>query len=278
MLALLPLALGAPRFFIPLHLHRQGNAPTLISPVPVATPVMQAPRMPTAQMTVPAVQWAETEAELERSAEADPPSALLDEHGMVRGAAAAAILLSMVTRRTAALAIDGNEDLRGFKKVVADAGSKAMAMAGFIFPFVELMTTFGSVLIRSENAGLRRFYGTVAAPLVSFYIHHVYLWFIGMVAVFLTCSRGARGLSKFVRFNVVQGILLSIMLQCFGASWPLIPVIVRESFFGKLLQEFFFLGGSLIIAQSLFLIAFGRYPKFPVLTGAARLQVQRRDY
>jgi hypothetical protein len=165
--------------------------------------------------------------------------------------------------------------MKGWKKVVADTGSKAMALCAFIFPIVELFTTFGSVLIMADNPVLRRFYASVAAPLVNFYIHHVYLWFAIMVAVFLTCSRGMRGLSKFVRFNVIQAILLSIMLQCVGASWPLVPVVFRESFFGRLVQEFFFLGGSLVIAQSAFLISLGRYPNFPVLTGAARLQVQR---
>jgi hypothetical protein len=229
------------------------------------------PAMPA--MPVPVLEWAE-------AVEIEPSAAPVSEQGMVKGAAAAAILLAVAGTRTrkAALAVDGNEDLRGWKKVVADTGSKALALSGFIFPVVELMTTFGAVLIRSENAAIRRFYANFAAPLVSFYMHHVYLWFIGMVAVFLTCSRGSYGLSKFVRFNVIQAILLSILMQCVGASWPLIPILVRESFFGKLLQEFFFLGGSLIIVQSAFLICFGRYPKFPVLTGAARLQVQRRDY
>lgn len=279
MFALLPLAFGAPRLFTPFLATRTGNAPALISPVsPLpwtegATPVMQAPRFPEVPVmsampmpVVPAGEWV---------VEQEPAS-----DGLVKGAATAAILLAMVSarKRNAALAIDGNEDLKGWKKVIADTTSKGMAVCGFIYPLVELMTTFGAVLIRAENVWLRRFYATVGAPLVSFYIHHVYLWFIGMVVVFLTCSRGSYGLSKFVRFNVIQAILMSIILQCVGATWPLIPALVRESFFGKLLQEFFFLGGALAIVQSIFLICFGRYPNFPVLTGAAKLQVQRRDY
>ena len=82
-------------------------------------------------------------------------------------------------------------------------------------------------------------------------------------------------MSKFVRFNIIQAILLNIVCSCIGSIYSFLPIILRESTVGILLANFLYLGTVMIMAYSAFLIFCGRYPKIPILTEAAKLQVQR---
>ena len=83
--------------------------------------------------------------------------------------------------------------------------------------------------------------------------------------------------TKFVRFNVIQAILLNIICSCVGVIFTFLPVVLKESMLGSIFANFLYLGIILLIAYSSLLIAYGRYPSIPVLSDAARLQVQQRD-
>ena len=111
----------------------------------------------------------------------------------------------------------------------------------------------------------------------TFYTENTYVVFIFMVWVFITCSRGSVPLTKFVRFNVIQAILLNIICSCVGVIFTFLPVVLKESMLGSIFANFLYLGIILLIAYSSLLIAYGRYPSIPVLSDAARLQVQQRD-
>ena len=54
-----------------------------------------------------------------------------------------------------------------------------------------------------------------------------------------------------------------------------LPIVLRESMIGIIFANFLFLGVVLIIAYSSLLIVYGRYPRIPILSEAAKLQVQR---
>lgn len=96
-----------------------------------------------------------------------------------------------------------------------------------------------------------------------------------MIVVFLKCSRGGKGLSKFLRFNVIQAVLMSIVIQCFSVCWPVVPFTLRESIVGVTITNSFFWGAVLTIFYAIFCILLGRYPKLPLISDAARLQVMR---
>ena len=98
-----------------------------------------------------------------------------------------------------------------------------------------------------------------------------------MVWVFIVCSKGSVPLTKFVRFNIIQAILLNIICSCSGVVFTFLPVVLRESMLGVVFANFLFLGITLLIAYSSLLIAYGRYPSIPILSEAAKLQVQQRS-
>jgi len=162
------------------------------------------------------------------------------------------------------------------KSYLSKISERLIAILAFIFPFTEVSYYFGAkVFLNTESKTLKLFYLNYIAKLASFYEANVYLVFAIMVGVFIICSRGTIRLTKFVRFNIIQAILLNIVCSCIGSIYGFLPIVLRESTLGILLANFLYLGTVLIMAYSSFLIFCGRYPKIPVLTEAAKLQVQR---
>ena len=96
-----------------------------------------------------------------------------------------------------------------------------------------------------------------------------------MVAVFISCQRGTLPLSKYARFNIIQAVLLNIIFSCIGSTYSFFPIILRESAVGILFANFLYLGLIILIAYSSLLIFYGRYPRIPVISEAARLQLQQ---
>ena len=153
---------------------------------------------------------------------------------------------------------------------------RVLAMLAFIFPLMEISYYFGSkVFLNTDNLALKGIYVSYISKLSSFYEGNVYLVFIVMVAIFIICSRGTIALTKFVRFNIIQAILINIICSCIGSIFAYAPIVLRESVIGILLANFLYLGILYIIGYSVLLILYGRYPKIPVISEAARLQVQR---
>ena len=153
---------------------------------------------------------------------------------------------------------------------------RGVAILAYIFPFVEISSCFAvKVFLNADSKALKFFYVNYVAKLTNFYIENVYLVFALMIGIFIICSRGTIPVTKFVRFNIIQAILLNIICSCISAVFPLIPIALRESVIGLLLANSLYLGIIILMLHSSLLISFGRYPRIPVLSEAARLQVQR---
>ena len=148
-------------------------------------------------------------------------------------------------------------------KLFAERG---LSIAAFIFPFIEVASYFGpKVFLSTENDDLRIFYLNYLIKMTSFYTDNSLLIFIFMIWIFIVCSRGSVPLIK----------LLNIICSCSGVIFSFLPIVLRESMIGIIFANFLFLGVVLIIAYSSLLIVYGRYPRIPILSEAAKLQVQR---
>jgi len=162
------------------------------------------------------------------------------------------------------------------KKFLINCFERGLAISSFIFPLIEICYYFGAkVFLGSSNVALKIFYLNYIAKLSNFYQANVYLIFIFMVGIFISCSRGTLPLTKFVRFNIIQAILLNIICSCIGSCFLYTPIVIRESTLGILLANSIFLGILSLIMYCSLLIVYGRYPKIPILSEAAKLQVQR---
>lgn len=162
------------------------------------------------------------------------------------------------------------------KKQLQDLLDRGLSIAAFIFPFIEVTSYFGpKVFLSADSVALSVFYKNYLEQVTRFYMDNNLLTFIFMVWVFIVCSRGSLPLTKFVRFNVIQAILLNIICSCSGVVFSFLPIVLRESMLGIIFSNFLFLGIILLIGYSSLLIANGRYPRIPILSEAAKLQVQQ---
>lgn len=162
------------------------------------------------------------------------------------------------------------------KKFLIKFAERSLSIISYFFPFIEISYYFGAkVFLSIDNIGMRYLYLRIIAPLSSFYEENIYIIFIVMVGIFLVCSRGSVPLTKFLRFNVIQAILLNIICSCIGSIYSFLPLILRETVIGVVLANTFYLGILLIMGYSTILIIYGRYPRIPILSEAAKLQVQR---
>lgn len=162
------------------------------------------------------------------------------------------------------------------KKFISIFFERTLAILAFYFPFIEIACYFGpKVFLSTDSLLLRSFYSNHIIKLVNFYIDNNLLIFIFMIWVFIGCSRGTFPITKYLRFNVIQAILLNIIGTCFGVIFNFLPIALRESVFGVLFSNFLFLGVVLLISYSTLLIIYGRYPTIPVISEAAKMQVQQ---
>jgi hypothetical protein len=153
---------------------------------------------------------------------------------------------------------------------------RGLSMAAFIFPFIEVISYFGpKVFLGTESTTLRNFYVGYLANITNFYTSNNLLIFIFMVWIFIVCSRGSIPISKYLRFNVIQAILLNIICSCLGVIFNFLPIVLRESLIGTIFANFIFLGVLLIIAYASLLIIYRRYPRIPIISDAAKMQVQQ---
>jgi hypothetical protein len=162
--------------------------------------------------------------------------------------------------------------LPNLKKLV----ERGLSIAAFIFPLVEITSYFGpKVFLSSGSVSLRGFYLSHLMKVANFYANNNILFFVFMVWIFIVCSRGSLPLTRFLRFNVVQAILLSVICSCFGIIFTFFPIVLRESMIGLIIANFLFLGIMLLVTYSSLLITYGRYPTIPILSDAAKMQVQQ---
>ena len=153
---------------------------------------------------------------------------------------------------------------------------RSLSIAAFIFPFVEIVSYFGpKVFLSTESFALKSFYVNYIEKIARFYTGNNLLIFFFMVWVFIICSRRSSRLTKFVRFNVIQAILLNIVYACAGVVFTFLPILLRESMLGLIIANLLFFSMVLLSAYCTLVISSGRMPVIPVVSEAAKAQVQR---
>lgn len=157
------------------------------------------------------------------------------------------------------------------KAVFINLFERGIAILSYIFPFLEISAYFGTkVFLNAESLSLQYFYRNYISKLVNIYQDNTYFAFALMIGIFFICSKGSLPLSKFVRFNIIQAILLYIICSCVGQILGIYcPAFIRESTIGIVLANFVYLGTLVLILYSSVLILFGRYPRIPVISEAA---------
>ena len=154
---------------------------------------------------------------------------------------------------------------------------RTFSITALVFPIIEVVFYFsGKVFLMAyQNVPLKTFYMSYLLPISKFYENNAALIFGIMVFSFIQASKGRPGLTKYIRFNIIQACLLSIICQCLGALFYLTPKSFLYGSFGYFSAAVIFFGFLGMYGYSVGSIAAGRYPKIPFITDAAKLHVQR---
>jgi hypothetical protein len=162
-------------------------------------------------------------------------------------------------------------------KILKVVFERTLPLFAFIFPILEINSCFASkIFLEVDSIPVKLFYYRHLSPLITLYQSNIYIFFILMVGIFIGCSRGSVKLTKYVRFNIIQAILLAIVAQTITQIYYLLPVFIRETILGYFISNICYSGIILAVLYCLSIIFFlGRYPRLPIVTDAAKLQVQR---
>ena len=165
--------------------------------------------------------------------------------------------------------------LKKFRKNLITGAERGVSMLSLLYPFLEVNMYFGAkVFMATENMDLKTFWVYNLLPLVKFYESNIYLFFAIMIIAFLGSVRNTWNTSRYVRFNIIQGILLEVLITCFSQIFLVTPVFLRESLAGICIAQAIYIATHVAILYCIVHIIYGKYPIMPVLTEGARLNIQ----
>ena len=157
----------------------------------------------------------------------------------------------------------------------ATALDRAFAALAYVMPLTSTLgvgTAFFGFL-GSQAPGLLSLFFLLLLPLSPF------IWietqpFLGLavfIALFAFVVRNT-SISRFIRFNVLQAILVSFVISVGGLAINTLGPLT-QGLLGETLMNVFFLGGMAIVVYSVTQTVMGRYAEIPTVSEAINMQL-----
>lgn len=142
-------------------------------------------------------------------------------------------------------------------------------------PLLEGLQNFGQQILPDYPFGLMNLYKKTLMPLVIFYVTHPALAFIIFFVLYYLFVRTKSPIPHrpFIRFNVLQSILLFLINSLLGATFRALPIEFRVSIYGLMLCNTLFWFVLSTIIYSIIQCVQGKYSKIPVISQAVRIQI-----
>lgn len=139
----------------------------------------------------------------------------------------------------------------------------------YLLPLMDVLP-FGNFLLKQFPA-LRLIYLPLA-PLLAVYNQP----FVGLVVFFVLFLAVVRNekIAHFVRFNVMQAILIGIVLSLLGLAFSILLPVLGRSLLTETLYNIIFLGTWAASFYGIVQSALGRYAEIPGISEASYLQVR----
>nr|YP_009398185.1 hypothetical protein [Thaumatella adunca]ARW67371.1 hypothetical protein [Thaumatella adunca] len=142
-------------------------------------------------------------------------------------------------------------------------------------PLLEGLQNFGQQILPDYPFSLMSLYKKTFMPLVIFYVTHPALAFIIFFVLYYLFVRSKSPLPNrpFIRFNVLQAILLFLINSLLGSAFRALPIEFRVSFYGLILCNTLFWFVLSTIMYAVIKSIEGKYAKIPVISQAVRIQI-----
>lgn len=142
-------------------------------------------------------------------------------------------------------------------------------------PLLEGLQNFGQQILPDYPFSLMSLYKKTLMPLVIFYVTHPALAFMIFFVLYYLFVRAKSPIPNrpFIRFNVLQSILLFLINSLLGAAFRALPIEFRMSLYGLMLCNTLFWFVLSTILYSVVKSIEGKYAKIPVISQAVKIQI-----
>ena len=142
-------------------------------------------------------------------------------------------------------------------------------------PLMEGLQNFGQQVLPDYPFSLMTLYKKTFMPLVIFYVTHPALAFITFFVLYYLFVRSKSPIPNrpFIRFNVLQAILLFLINSLLGSAFRALPIEFRVSLYGLILCNTLFWFVLSTIIYSSFKSLEGKYSNIPVISQAVKIQI-----
>ena len=145
-------------------------------------------------------------------------------------------------------------------------------------PLLEVLQNFGQQILPDYPFSLMSLYKKTLMPIVIFYVTNPALAFIIFFVLYYLFVRAKSPIPNrpFIRFNVLQSILLFLINSLLGATFRALPIEFRMSLYGLMLCNTLFWFVLSTIVYSVLKSIEGKYAKIPVISQAVRIQIDNQ--
>ena len=145
-------------------------------------------------------------------------------------------------------------------------------------PLLEGLQNFGQQILPDYPFHLMSIYKRTLMPLVIFYVTHPALAFVIFFVLYYLFVRTKSPIPDrpFIRFNVLQSILLFLINSLLGATFRALPIEFRTSLYGLMLCNTLFWFVLSTIMYSVMKSIQGKYARIPVISQAVRIQIDNQ--
>nr|YP_009395925.1 hypothetical protein [Dasya naccarioides]ARW65111.1 hypothetical protein [Dasya naccarioides] len=145
----------------------------------------------------------------------------------------------------------------------------------YSLPLLEGLQNFGQQILPDYPFSLMSLYKKTFMPLVIFYVTHPALAFIAFFVLYYLFVRAKSPIPNrpFIRFNVLQSILLFLINSLLGVTFRALPIEFRVNIYGLMLCNTLFWFVLSTILYSVTKAMQGKYAKIPVISQAVRIQI-----
>ena len=146
-------------------------------------------------------------------------------------------------------------------------------------PLLEGLQNFGQQILPDYPFSIMYIYKKTLMPFVLFYVTHPALAFIVFFVLYYLFVRAKSPIPDrpFIRFNVLQSILLFLINSLLGATFRALPIEFRMSLYGLMFCNTLFWFVLSTIFYSIVKALEGKYARIPVISQAVRIQIDNQQ-
>lgn len=171
-----------------------------------------------------------------------------------------------------------DESITGSSKYKITVLDRVGSIFPYGLPLLEGLQNFGQQILPDYPFGVMSIYKKTLMPFVLFYVTHPALAFIVFFVLYYLFVRAKSPIPDrpFIRFNVLQAILLFLINSLLGATFRALPIEFRMSLYGLMLCNTLFWFVLSTILYSMVKALEGKYAKIPVISQAVRMQIDNQ--